>query len=102
MDFKQFKKLVSELYALDKEREAYIRSIPSDINAAFFDNTYTRTSGMQFDLVMQALFGDIYEDVCWFLYDCKFTGPNQIIVDKREYEIKSLEDYFDYAEKELF
>lgn len=96
--------IVRKIRTLNNESATYITSIPSDICAAFFDNTYVNNLQTQKELLITSLFGDMAEDVCWFLYE--FTpgssaGPHCITPDGTEYVYRTDEDYYDYLIKTL-
>lgn len=96
--------IVRKIRTLDNESDAYTSSIPSDISAAFFDNTYVNNLQTQKELLITALFGDMAEDINWFLYE--FTpgssaGPHCITPDGTEYVYRTDEDYYDYLIKTL-
>lgn len=96
---KELVDVVRKLKNYDDEKSKYIESIPSDISSAFFDNTYTNAQSMQVDCLMEALFGNMIEDVCWFLYEFKAgksSGPHCILKDGTEYTFNTNEDYYDY------
>lgn len=100
LTFNEFKRIVSELYKLNKQKDDYIDLVPSDISAAIFDNTYTDNLYRMLDLVTNKLFGKYAEDVLWLLYDCRLNGE-EITIKDTVYKINSLDDYFEYAKKEL-
>ena len=98
---KQLIDLVRKLKELDVTGDVYIQSIPRDINSAFFDNAYVNGLRLQKDMLMDLLFGEMVEDVSWFLYDFeagKSTGPHCIAADGTEYFYHTDEDYYKYLE----
>jgi hypothetical protein len=95
--------MVTYLYTENKLRSAYIDTIPKDISDAFFDNLYTNSQGCCIDRLTEAVFGDLAEDVFWFIHECEDNNVNpNVSVEDRDYYINDLETYFEYAQKELF
>lgn len=90
------------MHTLELTKEQYINSIPKDISAAIFDNTYQENTTKQFELLFGHVFGDMANDVFWFLYECKPSRCNTIISNGTEYIVKSLDDYLLYAKQEMF
>jgi hypothetical protein len=94
--------VVRKMKEMGAERDVYFATIPQDINAAFFDNTYVNLLYAQNDLLINALFGDMAEDVTWFLYEFtpgKSPGPHCILADGTEYTYNTNEDYYKYLEE---
>ena len=91
--------IVRKLKDLGTKQDEYIKTIPSDIGSAFFDNEYTYLISMQRDLLINQLFGDMADDVTWFLYEFeagKSPGPHCILADGTEYVYNTNEDYYTY------
>lgn len=109
MKYDEFEQLVTRLYRLKLDNDAYIKSIPMDINAFVFENTYIDNTLKMLDLSMGALFKDLYGDVEWFLYELSDNvkaypmkdDPN-IIINGQRYWVHNLETYLEYARIELF
>lgn len=62
-------KLFKHLYANMQKRDAYFYRIPSDINAAFFDNEYVNSIDEDRSMMLRYIFGDHTEAIEWFLYE---------------------------------
>ena len=93
--------VVRKLKELDNQGDKYLQSIPSDINSVFFDNTYVNALQMQKDMLINLVFGDMTDDVSWFLYEFeagKSPGPHCITADGTEYFYHTDEDYYKYLE----
>ncbi len=93
--------VVRKLKEFDIEGENYRMSIPSDINWVFFDNRYVNGLQMQKDMLIDLLFGDMADDVSWFLYEFeagKSTGPHCITADGTEHFYHTDDDYYKYLE----
>jgi hypothetical protein len=91
--------VVRKLKYLDNEMDAYLNTVPSDIGCVIFDNGYVNSLYTQKELLINALFGDMAEDVSWFLFDFqagKSPGPHCITKDGKEYFYHTDEDYYDY------
>ena len=91
--------LLKQLRTLQKEEDAYIVSLPSDIVAAFYDNGYTNALQKANLLLMAAAFGDLAEDASYFLWEWK-PGYRITEADGTEWVLKSEEDYFVYFKKQ--
>lgn len=80
--------------------QQYLNSIPSDIRSVVFDNQYTERLEHDIDLLINALFGDAYDDIGWFLYEYDAerasAGPHLILADGTEYTFKTNADYYQY------
>lgn len=95
--------VVRRLKDWDTKQDEYIKTIPSDIGTAFFDNEYTNLMSLQKDMLIRALFGDMAEDVMWFLYEFKAgksAGPHCILADGTKYTYNTNEDYYAYLESQ--
>ena len=93
--------VVKQLRINSKRQDAYIDSIPREFQELLLDNTYSNLAGMQCDVLLKALVGDMYEDISWFLYEFtagKSKGPHCITEDGTEYTYKTDEDYYRYLE----
>jgi hypothetical protein len=98
---KQLIDLVKKLKELDVTADVYLQSIPKDINPAFFDNGYVNALQLQKDMLIDVMFGDMAEDVSWFLYEFeagKSAGPHCITAGGTEYTYHTNEDYYKYLE----
>lgn len=94
MKFETFKHFVEQIKGYEEQRQEYLDKIPSDINAAFFDNEYCNLSGLMFDEAMKAaLTPELYEDVCWFLWDWK-PGFEISTPEGKKHVINNINDYF--------
>ena len=91
--------VVKQLRKLTQRQDQYIESLPREFQEVVQDNEYTNCASMQTDVVLKELFGsEMYEDVCWFLYEFtpgKSPGPH-IIVNGTEYFLLSDDDYYEY------
>lgn len=103
MKFDTFKDLFSTLLREKENRDTFIKSVPSSIRDAFFDNEYIESYYVEVNALMSALFTDkiLLDDIDYFLYED--MTPFVIVrgVDaERNYEIYTEEEMFSYFEKE--
>lgn len=96
MNAKELKKFLVKYRNSREDGQAWLDGIPRDISTAFFDNTLIQSLEYNNTLLMKALFGDLYEDISWFLDEWtpergKFTMP-----DEKSYDIQDVDDYIFY------
>jgi len=92
--------VVKQLKDLDNEQEAFIASCPSSVGYIFADNAYTSAKGMQVDLLINALFGHLAEEIFWFLLEWKpgNKGPQMWESNGTPWIFETAEDYYKYLE----
>ena len=92
---------VRQIRALMLQQDAYVASLPADIRTFVFDNAYCDLKDRQNSILAEALFGDLYEDIVWFLYEYVpgSTGPHVQLADGREFTFYTDEDYYTYLEE---
>ena len=91
-------KLVIEEY--NKQSE-WLDSLPIEIQSAFFDNAYVQSLHRTNDKALTLALGvELYEDLCWFLYD-KPDGKTTVTFDGKTYDIETFEDYLSFV-KEVY
>ena len=98
---KELINIVRTIKNLDEQAMEYADSIPIDLRLFVMDNEYVNIMSRQKDLLLEGLFGEYAEDVCWFLYEFKagkHKGPHLILADGTEYTYNSNEDYYEYLE----
>lgn len=62
--------LFRELYKYHVKGNAWLDTVPNEINGSFFDNPYVGALRRQLDLVQEAVFTeDQLSDIDWFLFD---------------------------------
>lgn len=83
----------------NKKIDDWVDTIPSDIDIAFCDNTYVNSLVTINLALIKELFGDLYDDVYWFLYECN-ERCYEITVDGKVYNIHSVDDYINYLVSE--
>ena len=87
-------KVFRQIVKLHNEADQWIDKVPSDINAAFFDNTYVNALRMQIDLLMTACFGEYTESVEWFLHEWK--PGYEVGFEGHTVPINSLDEYIEW------
>ena len=95
--------LLKTIKSLDNEANRYLDSIPvflHEYKMSIIDNDYANDIGRQKDAMLQFIFGDLTEDICWFLYEWSPDRCNQIWINDKEYLIKSEDDYYNYLRTE--
>ena len=92
---------VRQIRALMLQQDAYVDSLPADIRVFVFDNAYCDLKDRQNSILAEALFGDLYEDIAWFLYEYVpgSTGPHAQLADGSEFTFHTDEDYYTYLEE---
>lgn len=86
-----------ELVAAKNKQDSYIRSIPSDINGAIYDNEYVNSLNQVIDMLIEHVFQEHSESVYWFLYDWK---PNyHVAVNDVTKPIATLDDYIKFMQE---
>ena len=77
-------------------RDKYIEQLPSDIQAAFFDNGYVDALNKTVKLLIHECFGDDAESVVWFLY--KWRPGDTIAVQRVLHQIwlRTIDDYIQF------
>jgi len=105
INYDTFVEVVSTLYENRKKQKRYLDDLRkieggSGICEFVFENTYIELESKSNDLLMKAFFGNLVDDVYWFLYDWEkgFT----ITVNNRQFVINSIDDYFKYADEVYF
>jgi histone H3/H4 len=103
MNYEQFERVVRRLYEEKRVQDQIVSEIPNYMYEVVADNPYTNSVAETKDFLQDELFGDMAEDVYWFLYECN-ERCDKIWAVEKEYTIKhdDIETYFDYARKELF
>jgi hypothetical protein len=87
--------VITRLRELQDEMDNYLERTPSDLTAILVETAYANAAGMQFDTVLQALFGPIMvDDVYWFLTE--WTPGDAVTVDGVEYTINNLDEFIVY------
>jgi len=85
-----------------QQQDLYISKLPKEFQELMFDNDYANQASHQVDVLLKALFGSLYEDVAWFLYEFeagKTPGPHLRLATGAEYVFLTDEDYFKYLEQ---
>ena len=107
MEFEQFSKIVERVYKADRECSLYLKSIPTDVRSAFYDNHYVETIQKTTDFLLKELLSvELYYDVTWFIYEVdesrELTSHNLKTANGAKYYINSLESFLSYCSVEHF
>ncbi len=98
MNFEVFEKLLTDIYSLHQELEAYntkMHQLDRGFSNYLIESPAVLISNRISDKLMTTLFGEMLEDVLWFLYDWK--EGYEIEVDGKKYIINNLDDYLAYV-----
>jgi hypothetical protein len=93
--------VVKELRMSMQAQDEYVDALPQVLQEAVLDNEYANLQRVQREVLMQALFQEHYEDVCWFLYEFtpgKSAGPHLVLADGTEHTFRNDNDYYTYLE----
>ena len=93
IDFEAYKRIAKRVKTLYKQQEEYLETIPTDIRPLFYDNEATNCDGLIIDAIAKELFGEMYEEFCWYVYEWD-GSPSKCGYNDVEYIIKNEEDYF--------
>jgi len=86
--------LFREIYKLQQEADEYIDKLPSDIATSYVDNGYVNPQLLIQEKLMQAVFNEHYESVCWFLYEWK--RGYEVGIGGIETKIYSIDEYIEW------
>lgn len=86
--------LFRKLYEHHAKGNAWLDTVPNEINESFFDNPYVGSLRRQLDLVQAAVFTeDQLSDIDWFLFDWSVTPTLTWKIDDIEYSFSDIEEY---------
>ena len=90
--------VLKKLRTLQKEQDAYLATVPRDLQPFLFDNEFVNKSDSMICALTSALFGLYIEDVNWFLYEFDNVKESLVhVVDNDvEYTFKTDEDFYEY------
>lgn len=89
--------LVREIRELDTEADTYAQKVVYPIDMFLLDNEYANCQALIQSKLMRVVFGDMYEDVTWFLYEWK-PGFTIDVQGFDTFTINTEEDYYKYLE----
>jgi hypothetical protein len=96
MKYSDFVKILTVLDKQNQIRDAWIDTVPRDINAAFFDNTYVNSLCREIDfLKTQLIPATLLYDIDWFLYEVNRETGSIAVQNDTEVAIKTLDDFFE-------
>lgn len=90
--------VLKTLRNLQKEQDAYLTTVPKDLQPFLFDNEFVNKSDSMICALTSALFGSYLEDVNWFLYEFDNVKNSLVHVLENgvEYTFKTDEDFYEY------
>lgn len=102
MYIEEFKNLLSIIQKNNIERDEYVdklNALDNSVCSSVFDNFYTNSILFENEMLMEAMFGKVlYEDVCWFLFECKDRNDsNKIWMNNVCYTINNVDDFVEYV-----
>ena len=82
-------------------QDKYVNSLDYAFSTLILDNPYNCEQSEQIAVLLDALFGDLAEDVMWFLYEFEAgsTGPHVVLHDGTEHTFFTNEDYYEYLQQ---
>ncbi len=96
MKYSDFVKIMTVLDEQNRIRDIWIDTVPRDINAAFFDNTYVNSLFRENAFLKEQLIPtELQFDVDWFLYEVNRETGSIAIQNDAEVTIKTLDDFFE-------
>ena len=90
-------KLFKHLYTNMQKRDAYLDTIPPDLNSAFFDNTYVNLLDEDNSIMAHMIFGEHIESIMWFLYEWK--PGYEVGCDGVTEKIMDIDQYIDWMQR---
>jgi hypothetical protein len=101
MNRNKFRPLIEELQSQYQRGDAWIDTVPLEINSVFFDNTYVNSLNSSNTTLMRALFeGALLQEVEWFLYEWHADKPVEqrtiTYPDGKTFVINDLNDFVNY------
>jgi hypothetical protein len=103
MQKQKFKELMCRLKKYDAKADAWLDTVPPEINSVFFDNPYVDALQHTKDLLLETLFEKpLIDEVIWFLYEWaedKDVSLRTITYpDGRKFVINNLDDFVNYLQ----
>lgn len=92
--------LFRKLYKYHAKGNAWLDTVPNEINEAFFDNPYVGALRRQLDLVQAAVFTEEQlSDIDWFLFDWSVTPTLTWKIDDVEYSFSGIDEYIQFLQE---
>lgn len=103
MNPNDFRKLMIELRSAQARSDAWLDSVPREVNSVFFDNPHVDTLEQTKTVLLNALFdGALRQEVDWFLYE---WGPEKDVTYRTitypngsTYTINNVDDFVAYLQ----
>lgn len=94
---KKLIQLVREIKELDNTAKNYINKLITPIDSFLVDNEYSRCNRIIQRKLLNEVFGDMYEDILWFLHEWQ-PGFTIEVRGLPIFIINTEEDYYKYLE----
>jgi hypothetical protein len=96
MKYSDFVKILTVLDKQNRIRDAWIDTVPSEINAAFFENTYVNSLCREIEFLKEQLIpATLLYDIDWFLYEVNRETGSIAVQNDTEVTIKTLDDFLE-------
>jgi hypothetical protein len=93
MKYSDFVKILTVLDKQNQIRDTWIDTVPSEINAAFFENTYVNSLCREIGFLKEQLIpATLLYDIDWFLYEVNRETGSIAVQNDTEVTIKTLDD----------
>ena len=94
-DLKLFKEVVQRI-AKNKELYNTLDNYPMTYSTLIVEDDYVNDSLMLNDFLLERLFPDHYDCLCWFLWD--WIPGASVLLDGKEFVINNVDDYLKFKE----
>jgi hypothetical protein len=96
MKYSDFVKILTVLDKQNQIRDTWIDTVPSEINAAFFENTYVNSLCREIGFLKEQLIpATLLYDIDWFLYEVNRETGSIAVQNDTEITIKTLDDFLE-------
>ena len=82
------------LYDNYLKREAYLDSVPSDLQPAVFDTEYVNLLDADKNILLEAVFGEYKQSIEWFLYE--WQPGYEVGINGVNVKIYNIDQYIDW------
>ena len=95
----QLKRYLQNKIVYAGQRDDYIGKIPSDISAAFFDNTYVDLMHKEIALLEELLISNplVVDLIQWYIYEVLEGNTPSLSDLGKNYIFKTLDDFVNYV-----
>ena len=100
--FEDFKTITLELTNTIEKQDKIAESVATEYREALFYNDYIGLEQQMNEMLLKMLVGDsLFTELLWYLYDRPSNSP-KIESRNGEYMIYTLDDFFNFIEKEYY